>query len=244
MPHARNNPILIKKTAELGHTSRSLIIFIAFGILFIGAVAVAIYFYLQYQQTQSQLSKTTQANEQAALVQEVGKLIMLPTGEQPQIATVSDISKLKGQSFFVNAHNGDKVLIYQKAKKAILFDPQADKIIEVGPISFSQVTQGAAQVAGAAVTVTPVRVAVYNGTPTVGYATQIAQELTQKAPAVTVVAKADTKGSYTSTIVADLSGTHASQAAALATLLKGKVGPLPKGETKPTNAEVLVILGK
>lgn len=75
--------------------------------------------------------------ETAQLVGKVGKLMDLPADETPSIATVTDKEKLKDQPFFANAENGDKVLIYAKAQKAILYRPASDKIIEVMPISFS-----------------------------------------------------------------------------------------------------------
>ncbi len=70
-----------------------------------------------------------------SLVEEVGKLIVLPEGEEPTIATVSDPEKLKDQLFFANAKLGDKVLLYTEAKKAYLYDPVAKKLIEVAPIT-------------------------------------------------------------------------------------------------------------
>lgn len=68
------------------------------------------------------------------IVQAVGKLVVLPE-EVPTIATVTDLEKLKDQAFFKNAKVGDKVLIYIKARKAILYDAQADKIIELAPLN-------------------------------------------------------------------------------------------------------------
>ncbi|OGN17447.1 MAG: hypothetical protein A3F48_04405 [Candidatus Yanofskybacteria bacterium RIFCSPHIGHO2_12_FULL_41_9] len=62
-------------------------------------------------------------------------MLVLPTDEQPTVATVTDLEALKGQPFFLNAKIGYKVLIYTKAKKAILYDPQARKIVEVAPIN-------------------------------------------------------------------------------------------------------------
>jgi hypothetical protein len=232
-----------KTTNLLGFVSGSLIIIIALVLIFIGAAGVAIYFYVQYQQTQAQLNKTTQANVQAALVDAVGKLIVLPTGEQPTIATVSDINKLKSQPFFLHARNGDKVLIYTKAQEAILYDPIANKIVEVGPVALTQVSptpQG-----GSVASVGPVKVAIYNGTSVVGLASNKAIILKQQMPSVIIVAKSDAqKSTYTTTVVADLTGKEASQAAAVAKILNGKVGKLPVGETKPASAEIVVIIGK
>lgn len=69
------------------------------------------------------------------LITAVGELIVLPEGEEPTIATVTDPSKLRDQVFFSNAKTGDKVLIYTKARKAILYDPKANKLLEVAPLT-------------------------------------------------------------------------------------------------------------
>ncbi len=72
------------------------------------------------------------------LLGDLGKLISLPTDEQPTVATVSDASKLKEQSFFKNAQNGDKVVIYTTARKAILYRPAENRIVEVGAVNIQQ----------------------------------------------------------------------------------------------------------
>lgn len=89
-----------------------------------------------YIRTESKLkqleSHSQQSSQQEAvtLISAVGKLMRLPD-EQPTIATVEDTSKLKDQSFFRYAEKGDKVLMYVKSKKAILYRPSTDKIIEI-----------------------------------------------------------------------------------------------------------------
>lgn len=243
MPHARINPFRKngQSAAQLGFSSRSIIIIIAFGIVLLVAIAFAIYFYIQYQQTQAQLNKSTQSNVQAALISEVGKLIVLPSGEQPTVATVSDMNRLKGQSFFAHARNGDKVLIYSKAQEAILYDPLAGKIIEVGPITLTQVTP----TDRVTPTLEPIDVALYNGTTTVGLSATTADKLKREVPNITVISKADAqKSTYTSSLIIDQTGKNASQAAILAKILNGKVGTLPAGEVKAAHADVLIILGK
>lgn len=74
-----------------------------------------------------------------ALIAKVGALMTLPSGETPTVAEVSDAAAAKKQSaFFVNAENGDKVLMYAKAGTAILYRPSTDKIILVAPLTFNK----------------------------------------------------------------------------------------------------------
>jgi len=131
-----------------------------FLVLFLLILAfIAAYFYLRYQNTKDLLQNPNQASLEATkkLIDQVGKLIELPAGETPTLATVSDKTKLQDQPFFANAQNGDKVLIYVKAKKAILYRPSINKIIEVAPLSIAQPTAEPVQsaTASATTTVTP-----------------------------------------------------------------------------------------
>lgn len=205
---------------------------------------VGIYVFLQYQRDQQLLKNPNLAAQVEAqtLVAKVGRLMDLPEGEQPTIATVSDVTKLQDQSFFRKAKNGDKVLIYTKAQKAILYDPKEDKIVEVTVLALEPTVEAPQ----------PVTVALYNGTLTTGLATSVEKQLTEQKDYVTVVAKANAaRADYKETIVVDLSadkaglsGKNAAAANDIAKTLGGKVDSLPQGETKPSGADILVILGQ
>ena len=103
-----------------------LVLLLSFGLTF--------YFYKKYQTVQKTLQKQLSPDDREKLIAQVGKLIQLPK-EEPTIASISDKEKLKNQPFFQNASNGDKVLIFTKAKKAILYRPSINKIIEVSQIN-------------------------------------------------------------------------------------------------------------
>lgn len=85
---------------------------------------------------QQQSDPTARVREEnKTLLEKVGQLIVLPSDEQPTIATVEDTTKLQDQPFFAKAQIGDKVIIYNKAKKAILYRPEENKIIELAPLN-------------------------------------------------------------------------------------------------------------
>ena len=54
--------------------------------------------------------------------------------EEPIIATVANVEVLKDKPFFAGAKEGDLVFIYSKARKAVLYDPVAEKILNIAPI--------------------------------------------------------------------------------------------------------------
>ncbi len=113
---------------------------IAVVVIVLVLVGVASYFYMQYQNANNLLKNPNQQAtvEANAIVAEVGKLIELPQSESPTVATVSDKTKLAGQAFFENAQNGDKILIYAQARKAKLYRPSINKIIEVAAVNLGQ----------------------------------------------------------------------------------------------------------
>lgn len=121
----------------LDYLQRPVILWIVGTVVLVG-VGTGFFIHSRFQASKVPDNQTNQRSAQEEvkkLVSEVGKLIELPTGEDPTVATVTDISKLKDQPFFARAKNGDKVLIYTTAKKAILYDPSLKKVIDVAPIN-------------------------------------------------------------------------------------------------------------
>lgn len=106
------------------------------------------YYYNRYQDSQKQVKKLSSNSQKAAqdesqaLISKIGKLTVLPKDETPTVATVTDIAKLKDQPFFDSAVNGDRVLIYTQNKKAFLYRPSTNKIINIAPVNIGSQTSG------------------------------------------------------------------------------------------------------
>lgn len=118
-------------------------------ILVLGGVSY--YFYSKYQETQKPKQESVVVSNEASrqIIASIGKLIDLPMDEEPTVATITNVERLQNQPFFKKAQNGDNVLIYEKAGKAILYRPSINKIIDVSPINITNQASGSAEVAGA-----------------------------------------------------------------------------------------------
>ena len=106
-------------------------------VLVLIALGSAGYFWFEASAFKKDPQKSAQLETQKLLAK-VSTLIVLPEDETPTVATVTDPDKIKNQAFFAKAKIGDKVLIYTSAKKAILYDPVANKIVEVAPINIGE----------------------------------------------------------------------------------------------------------
>jgi len=115
-------------------------LYIGFSVIILLFIGGAIYGGLQYKSLKDENAKLSNPEESAKaetqkLKEEVSKLVDLPSDEEPTIASVVDASKLKDQPFFAKAENGDRVLMYSNAKKAVLYRPSTGKVIEFAPIT-------------------------------------------------------------------------------------------------------------
>lgn len=101
-------------------------------IIFIAIIAISfgIYFYNKINTIENSTNDKRKV-EISTLISKVSELYLFPEGEIPTIATVSDPSLLKNQAFFNNTQTDDKVLIFSKSGKAVLYRPSINKIIEI-----------------------------------------------------------------------------------------------------------------
>lgn len=116
-------------------------------IIVIALIGTGTYFYNNYRDLQKENQRLANPTESAKaanaeLIQKVGQIVEIPSGETPTIATVTDASKLKSQSFFELSENGDKVLIFTQAKRAYLYRPSTNKIIQIAPVNIGANAQG------------------------------------------------------------------------------------------------------
>lgn len=132
---------MMEVTGGISKRRPSAKIFVILGaVVMLLALAAAGYFYWQYNRVTSNPNVVAQDNVKR-LKGLVGKLYQLPTDEEPTVAQIQDKEKLKDQTFFKNAENGDYILIYTNAKLALLYREKENKLINVGPITISDTSQ-------------------------------------------------------------------------------------------------------
>ncbi len=112
------------------HMKKRMFYFVVFLVVLIVGVAM-------YQYTKSpayQVQKV--AKENKALLDKVKGMMILPN-EDPAIFIIQDPESLiKQQPFFVGSQKDDRLLLYPKAGKAIIYSPSRNIIVNVGPINF------------------------------------------------------------------------------------------------------------
>lgn len=195
-----------------------------FVLLFGASLAGNALLYTKYQD----LKKNSPAEVTKNLTEKVGKLIDLPTDETPSIATVDDKEKLKDQPFFASAEKGDKLLIYQAGKKAIIYRESTNKVINVGPIAIQQNAKVTVKIIGKAADRDAVEKILLEKFPNAGL----------------TITKADAKGSYNETVVVDVNKNQTDAATQLVGALKNaKVGDLPATEDKATDMIFVIVAG-
>lgn len=101
-------------------------------VLVLGIISVSQFIMLRQLSSQSEPAGEVELQQ---ILKKVGALVVLPSDETPRLATITDADRLRGQAFFANAKNGNKVLIYPKAGKAILYDPSLNRVVDIAPLT-------------------------------------------------------------------------------------------------------------
>ncbi len=206
------------------------------------AVIIAVYSYTQYRTTQRLVqNNTTQPQELSQIMKTLSVFMELPPDSEATLATVSDVSKLGANPFFSKAKNGDKVIIFTNAAKAILYRPSVKKVIEVAVFNNPTVdkvtnTSAASQSGDLVLTV-------LNGTTTTGITTQYIKDVLKQMPEIEIKNTGTAnRRDYTDTMIIDISKKQSARVAELAKLLDISIGRLPSTETA-TGSDALIIVG-
>lgn len=217
----------------------------AASVLIIIALLISGYFIYSYIIKKPTL---TTKSESEIIIDQVAKILDLPPDEVPTIATVTDIEKLKsGQNspFFERAVNGDKVIVYAKSQKAVLYRPSTSKVVDVSQLNTesspsAEITGAVAEEINSVYTYT-----IYNGTAVTGLAKKMEGELLKVYPESKIVKISNAKKTdYRETLLIDISGTPSPDAEKIAKQLGIKTGNLPEGEAVGEESRFLIIVGE
>lgn len=193
-------------------------------LVILGLIGTTGLFYKKYHDLKNASPDKIQQDQTKQIVDEVGKIYSLPKDETPQLGKVSDKDAIKKQYPVLNdVENGDYLLIYTKAKKAILYRPSTKKVIQEIPVSVQAALK--IKVIGSGATRTSVEDLLKDNT-------------------ISFTDGGATKTALTGVVVVDVSGKNADAAKTLADKVKGSVGTLPAGEDAPTDADLAVFIGQ
>jgi len=225
-------------------------ILVVFILILLGALG---YLGYQWQSMRKELQKIktlqgTQELQKKQTEEIINKLkahTVLPEDEQPIIATVIDAAALKKQSsFYELAKNGDMVIIYIKAKRAYLYDPIADRVLNIGPVLTGQAAQELPQPSPSPTTIAKTyTVEIRNGTEILGLGTEMAKKIKGVDASLDVLPATNADKSYTKTILVVKNADKS-----IVSKLEKELGvtaqtTVPEGE-RDTSANILIIVGK
>lgn len=106
-------------------------------LLVVGAAVIVIGFLVLLMLPSGDIAKDGKITEKEAqkVKAEIAKLITTPQ-EEPVMALVTNADQLiTEQPFYQGVTNGDVLVIYPQARKAILFNPRTNKLVNVGPVN-------------------------------------------------------------------------------------------------------------
>lgn len=102
-------------------------------ILLIIAVVVGGFWYWQYHKT----ADKNPESEQRRWTSELSKVIVMPD-EKPLITTVLDKTKLTNETLASQAQNGDRLYIFAKSERLVLYRPADKRVVNMLTIQTKQ----------------------------------------------------------------------------------------------------------
>lgn len=248
------------------------LITIVAAVVFLCSIGYLGFYYYKTQKELSAYKESSQAvaiKEMNELIKKVGKLTLLPQNETPTVATIADAFRLKGQKFFSQVEDGDKLIIYKNSQRIILYRPSLNKIIETSQISVNDLentipkTDSSGDVAGESVMMIdgsaetvlkepekvepqkPAKLAIYNGTLYIeGLATKVGAYLVKEIPgnAISVEILKNADEIYDETIVIDVTQKYNGIAKQIKEKLSAKLEEKP-GEVEFPDVDIVIIAG-
>lgn len=105
------------------------LLFALCGLLFAGMVGISILLFTRGGDETSSRAKSE------GIIKKVEKLYITPSAEVPTVAEIQNKDNLpKNNEFYKGAQNGDFLLVYNKAKVAILYRESINKLVRVSPV--------------------------------------------------------------------------------------------------------------
>lgn len=129
-PITINEPIEPVTSANRKNRLLWIVPIFVFAVVLIG---LGVWKYLDQQKQIKALKDPKQASLAATeqLIKDVNKAAVMPKDEQPIIREISELKSLASQPFYYDAQIGDRVLVFSKAKKAILYRPSTGQVVNI-----------------------------------------------------------------------------------------------------------------
>ncbi len=213
----------------------------------VGSVFLGLILKIQVQSRAQNLAPMSKQDIQR-LIQRVSEIMEIPKDEKPQVATIVDVNELKGKKFFAEAKNGDKVLLFLKAGKVVLYRPSTHKIINAGMLDLAEgrVENNKFMPDKEEDMQFEAKAAFLNGTNISGLASKMSKELSSRFSGLEskIVGNAKKRG-YDKTVIIPLTSEVARFAQKIADDISASFSAsLPTGEIKYDGVDLVIILGE
>jgi hypothetical protein len=160
----------------------------------------------------------------AQLILRISREVGISGDANPAILTVVNREKVD-QPFLKESKDGDKILLYYKSDKAVLYRPSANKVIKTG--SFTPPNA---------------RIQVRTGTTNTKHVEEVKALLAKVAGTKISTQDSSVKTDYSQTVVVNVTDRYETEANATAKALNAQVRTIPQNESLP-DADILVIVG-